>query len=566
MLLLGVERADLTVAGVLFALLAGAAWAAYILLSAQTGRRWQGFDGLAMASVVATVLLVPLLLAAGGTPSLDDRRILLLGALVGLLSSVIPYSCELVALRALRPAVFGILMSLEPAAAALAGLVVLGELLSPVQLVAMACVVVASVGATRRGAHRGAGPDWAGRVHAFVHVAGGCGRRSSGLALGGHHVLPTQPASPPALRESQQVARRNAMIASTALAQRRAERQDVADYFADRTSGQATPTARAPRRAALAGPTVASGTIARMPTSAARAATASALAFHDILSDDGTHLRAWTNDPDRLIDGPTVVLCNGLGTNAFAWPALLRPECGVRVVSWNHRGTGGSDRPRDPSHVEIGHFVEDALSVMDHFGIDRAVLMGWSMGVNTMFELAFRHPERVTGLFAVGGVPGDTFRTMLAPAPTAARLPGPSRSTSPEPSSSVAGRSRRSPPDCPIGPRAIDLLTHAGFMLPVRDPELAAVAVKEFLQTPIEWYMHLALCTSRHARVRLSKVTVPAMFVAGKHDLLAGSRDMASGRADRRRRLRRARRHPLRPDGAARAGARAAARLPRAVG
>jgi inner membrane transporter RhtA len=151
-LLLGLERADLTVAGVLFALLAGAAWASYILLSAQTGQRWPGFDGLTMASVIATVLLVPLLLGAGGASSLGDQKVLLLGALVGLLSSVIPYTCELVALRSLRPSVFSVLMSLEPAAAALAGLVVLRELLSPVQLLAMACVVVASIGATRSGA------------------------------------------------------------------------------------------------------------------------------------------------------------------------------------------------------------------------------------------------------------------------------------------------------------------------------------------------------------------------------------------------------------------------------
>ncbi len=151
-LLLGLERADLTVAGVLFALLAGAAWASYILLSAQTGRRWPGFDGLTMASVIAAVLLVPVLLEAGGTSSLDEHRILMLGALVGLLSSVIPYTCELVALRSLRPSVFSVLMSLEPAAAALAGLVVLHELLSPVQLLAMACVVAASIGATRSGA------------------------------------------------------------------------------------------------------------------------------------------------------------------------------------------------------------------------------------------------------------------------------------------------------------------------------------------------------------------------------------------------------------------------------
>jgi inner membrane transporter RhtA len=150
-LLLGFEKADLTLTGVLFALLAGGAWATYILLSAQTGRRWQGFDGLVIASVVATVLLAPLALGRH-SGELADLRIVALGAAVGLLSSVIPYSCELVALRSLRPAVFSILMSLEPAAAALAGILVLQEYLTWVQWLAMVCVVAASVGATRSGA------------------------------------------------------------------------------------------------------------------------------------------------------------------------------------------------------------------------------------------------------------------------------------------------------------------------------------------------------------------------------------------------------------------------------
>ena len=146
--LLGLERTDLDLAGVLFALLAGAGWAAYILLSAQTGRRWQGLDGLAMASVVATLMLTPVVLAGGGE-GVDETRILLLGAAVGLLSSVIPYSCELAALRTLPPSVFGILMSLEPAAAALAGMLVVSEFLSGAQWLAVGCVVVASIGATR---------------------------------------------------------------------------------------------------------------------------------------------------------------------------------------------------------------------------------------------------------------------------------------------------------------------------------------------------------------------------------------------------------------------------------
>jgi inner membrane transporter RhtA len=146
--LLGFAPGDLDLAGVAFALVAGAAWAAYILLSARTGRHWPGLDGLAVASVIATLLLAPLAVISAGA-GLVDLRILALGAAVGLLSSVIPYSFEITALRSIRPALFSVLMSLEPAAAALAGAVVLREFLTPIQLLAMACVVVASVGATR---------------------------------------------------------------------------------------------------------------------------------------------------------------------------------------------------------------------------------------------------------------------------------------------------------------------------------------------------------------------------------------------------------------------------------
>ncbi|WP_432478861.1 alpha/beta fold hydrolase [Nocardioides sp. GXQ0305] len=250
------------------------------------------------------------------------------------------------------------------------------------------------------------------------------------------------------------------------------------------------------------------------------------LAFTDLLSDDGTRLRAWTNDPDGAIDGPTVVLCNGLGTNPWAWPALLEPDCGFRVVSWNHRGTGGSARPEDPERVGIDEFVEDALSVMDHFGVDHAVMMGWSMGVNTMFELATRHPERVRGLFAVAGVPGGTFATMLGPF----HLPHVVAGAVAVGCARLLERGGRvlTPltTRIPVGPRTVALLGRTGFMLPVADAELAATAVREFLRTPVDWYCHMALRTSEHARVRLSRVTAPAFFVAGRWDVLSGARDM----------------------------------------
>jgi pimeloyl-ACP methyl ester carboxylesterase len=161
-----------------------------------------------------------------------------------------------------------------------------------------------------------------------------------------------------------------------------------------------------------------------------------------------------------------VLLCNGLGTSAWAWPAFLDADCGVRVVSWNHRGTGGSDRPDDVERVGIEEFAEDGLSVMDHFGIDRAVLIGWSMGVNTAFEIAVLHPERVSGLFAVAGVPGDTFATMLGPL----RLP---RAAAKAVAVNVArvlkyGGRLVTPVSTrlPVGRRAIDVISHSGFMLP----------------------------------------------------------------------------------------------------
>ena len=256
-------------------------------------------------------------------------------------------------------------------------------------------------------------------------------------------------------------------------------------------------------------------------------ATEARVRFVDVLSDDGTRIRAWTNDPDDTFEGPTVVLCNGLGTNPWAWPALLEPDCGVRVVSWNHRGTGGSARPTDADRVGIAEFVEDGLSVMDHFGVDKAVLMGWSMGVNTMFELALRHPERVTGLFAVCGVPGNTFATMLGPLHLphwAARIATVNLSRLMK----LGGRALTPIASrLPVGPRTISVMGHTGFMLPQADPEASARAIREFLATPIEWYFHLALKTSEHARVSLSAITVPAVFVAGTYDVLTGARDMA---------------------------------------
>lgn len=141
-------RGDLSLTGVLFALAAAVCWGSYILLSAALGKHTSDGNGLAIGMAVAALVALPVGVIESGTALLQPW-VLLVGLGVALLSSVIPYSLELEALRRIPAKVFGVLMSLEPAVAALVGLVVLGEILQPLQWVAVLCVVAASAGAIR---------------------------------------------------------------------------------------------------------------------------------------------------------------------------------------------------------------------------------------------------------------------------------------------------------------------------------------------------------------------------------------------------------------------------------
>ena len=130
-------------AGVVFALMAAACWSAYIVLSKRVGQAFPGGSGLALAMVFGTLVALPAGLHQGAGGLLEPH-VLLVGLAVAIASSVVPYSLELEALRRLPAAVFGVLMSLEPAVAALAGWVVLDQVLGARELLAIALVVVAS--------------------------------------------------------------------------------------------------------------------------------------------------------------------------------------------------------------------------------------------------------------------------------------------------------------------------------------------------------------------------------------------------------------------------------------
>ena len=147
-LLLGADTTSgVPLSGLALALLAGMFWAAYILTSARVGQVLPGLDGLAVSLAVALLLVLPF--GAAGAAAVVDAPVLLLGGLaIAVLSSVVPYGLEMAALRRMPTRVFGILMSLEPAAAALSGLVVLGQALALREVTALLLVSLASAGVT----------------------------------------------------------------------------------------------------------------------------------------------------------------------------------------------------------------------------------------------------------------------------------------------------------------------------------------------------------------------------------------------------------------------------------
>ncbi len=147
--LLGSPTVDIDLLGMAFALAAAACWAGYILIGKRLGESWPLLDGLTLAMAMTAILLTPLGIASAGS-ELFDGSTLAIGLGVSLLGSAIPYGLELAALRRLATHTFGILMSLEPALAALVGALFLAQALSALESLAVVLVVIASIGANVR--------------------------------------------------------------------------------------------------------------------------------------------------------------------------------------------------------------------------------------------------------------------------------------------------------------------------------------------------------------------------------------------------------------------------------
>lgn len=241
-------------------------------------------------------------------------------------------------------------------------------------------------------------------------------------------------------------------------------------------------------------------------------------------SADGTELLGWSNDGD----GPAVVVCNGLGVPPEAWPRLLEPHCGYRVVGWNHRGGLGSGRPADPQRIRVEDHVADALALMAHTRVDEALLVAWSLGVNVSFEIAAEHPEKVAGMLMCAGVPGGTyeaaFATLMVPRPlrkTSGLLVSRTGQLLGKPLTLLAR-------SVPKGNTFGEILRHSGFMMPSAQTKDVVPWIRSFLEHDFEWYFRLMVAAADHEPMDPSFVTCPITVVAGGFDVMTSMRDVVA--------------------------------------
>ncbi len=132
-------------------------------------------------------------------------------------------------------------------------------------------------------------------------------------------------------------------------------------------------------------------------------------------TDDGVELYYEVLEADRP-DAPVLLLANGLGGKLYAWEPLLERFAGAfRILSWDYRGLFRSSRPRRKKNLAVVDHAADAFRVLDAEGIERASLVGWSMGVQVGLEAALQRPERIDRLVLLNGTYGHAFQSALQP-------------------------------------------------------------------------------------------------------------------------------------------------------
>jgi pimeloyl-ACP methyl ester carboxylesterase len=238
-----------------------------------------------------------------------------------------------------------------------------------------------------------------------------------------------------------------------------------------------------------------------------------------VVSRDGTRVRTWTNGAD----GEPLVISNGLGAPPSAWSRLAAADCGFRAVSWWHRGLGGSERPEDSTRVRVEDHAADLEAVMDAASMTRALLLGWSVGVNVAFEFARAHPERVAGILGVAGIPGGSFRAFGPPGiPSRAR----------ESAGRRAAWSLRlvGPPAAALAPALLETARMLGAEFVPGMPDLSAAGrmARELAAHPWTWYSDVLVTIGAKPTMDTTSMGFPVTLVGGVLDIAAAAVDVGA--------------------------------------
>ena len=245
------------------------------------------------------------------------------------------------------------------------------------------------------------------------------------------------------------------------------------------------------------------------------------MGFRSLTSVDGTRLRTWTNGGH----GTPVLISNGLGTPYDAWATINERTDTYQIVTWDHRGLGGSERPADEARITVADHTDDLIAVMDGYGIKRAVVIGWSLGVNVAFEAAQRDPKRIAGVMAVAGVPGGTFDALLHPLPRGIR-PRAGRVGSHlmrylGPVLNRIGDGLPGTPEHGFDPRGMST-----FGLDLIHGQTLLKVVRTFADHDWPWYSRLARAVGDHPPMDLSTVDMPVTYIAGRWDAVTSPENM----------------------------------------
>ncbi|HEY5947999.1 MAG TPA: alpha/beta hydrolase [Kofleriaceae bacterium] len=216
-------------------------------------------------------------------------------------------------------------------------------------------------------------------------------------------------------------------------------------------------------------------------------------------------------------EGPCIVFANGLGGTYIAFRYLYEAvDTSYKTICWDYRGLYTSEPTKDPEANTVAHQVEDLIAILDAEGVDGAVIVGWSMGVQVGFEALRRYPERVRGMLAINGTYGRAFRTVMGSRLVGRTIPMLLRLVKAQAALAGYATKRLAGSDALIA-----AMKRVGLVSQTIDVEIFRAVAAGF-QT-IDWRIYSDLLTrldEHDAEEVLPTIKVPISIVTGDRDLM----------------------------------------------